>query len=262
MLTIKDYVLPKTLEEAYTILNLNKNNAILGGCAFLRLGSKQIETAIDLSDLALKYINEKDNQIEIGAMTTLREIETSPVLQKKFSGILPESVKNVGGVQLRNIVTVGGTVYSRYGFSDLNTALLSLDTDVVLHRKGRISLEEFLEKGAQKDILEKIIIRKTKCQASFKMMRNSAADYAILNVAVSKNDNDWKIAVGARPQRAKIAKEAGKYLAGSKKTNEEIEEAAVIATKELAFGSNTRGSKEYRESICKVLVKRAIMEVI
>ena len=39
-------------------------------------------------------------------------------------------------------------------------------------------------------------------------MRNSRSDYPILNLAISKDDNNFKICVGARPQRATIAKEA------------------------------------------------------
>lgn len=262
MITIKNYALPETLEEAYKILNEKRNNVILGGCAFLRMGSKRIETAVDLSKLNLKYINETEKEIEIGAMTTFREIETSAVLKQYFNGVLPKSVENIVGVQFRNVVTVGATVYSRYGFSDLITALLSLDTDVLLYNKGRISLGEYLEHGAKKDLLVKVIIKKTGRKAAFQMMRNSMSDYAILNVAVSNENNDFKIVVGARPNRGKIAKEASLYLSKSSQSTEEISKAALMASEELIFGSNMRGSKEYREAICKVLVKRAIMEVL
>lgn len=262
MITIQDYIFPKSIEEAYEILNKRRSNTIIGGSAFLRMGSKEIGTAIDLSNLHLNYISEMDETIEIGGMTTFREIETNSILLKYFDGILSESVKNIVGVQLRNIVTVGATVYSRYGFSDFITALLSLDADVVLYHGGKISLEEFLENGSKKDILVKIIIPKTDRKASFQMMRNSKSDYGILNVSVSNYDKDWKVVVGARPRRAKVAKNASKYLSGSKVEIEDIEYAAILAVNELNFGSNMRGSKQYREAICKVLVKRAIMEVL
>ncbi|WP_099191248.1 FAD binding domain-containing protein [Tepidibacter mesophilus] len=262
MISIQNYVFPETLEEAYDILKSKRNNTVLGGCAFLRMGSKNIGTAIDLSKINLNYIKECDETIDIGAMATFREIETSPILTKYFNGVLSESVKNIVGVQLRNSVTIGGTVYSKYGFSDLITALLSLDADVVLYKQGRISLEEFLQKDFEKDILTKIIIPKTNKKAVFKSIRNSNSDYAILNVAISKENTDFKIVVGARPQRAKIAKEASIYLGKSKLTSEDIEQTSSIAAKELNFGSNMRGSKEYREVICKVLVKRALMEVL
>lgn len=262
MLTIQDYILPRSLEEAYEVIKVNKNNTILGGCAFLKMGSKKIGKAVDLSNLHLNYIEENEDTIEIGAMTTFREIETSPILAEYFNGILPKSVENIVGIQLRNIVTVGATVYSRYGFSDFITALLSLDAEVVLYNAGRNSLEDFLKNGVERDILVKIVLKKNNRKAAFQMMRNSKSDYAILNVAVSKLDNNWKIVIGARPQRAEIAKKASMYLAESEGTIEDIQQASIIAAGELIFGSNMRGSKEYRQSICRALVKRAIMEVL
>ncbi|WP_432401516.1 FAD binding domain-containing protein [Wukongibacter sp. M2B1] len=262
MLAIQNYLLPETLEEAYKALIEKRNNKILGGCGFLRMGSQKIGTAIDLSNLNLDFIAEGENIVEIGAMTTFRQVETSSVMKKYFDGILPKSVEHIVGVQLRNIVTVGATVYSRYGFSDFITALLCLEAKVVLHSGGEILLEEFLKNGVERDILIKIIIPKSNRRAVFKMMRNSKSDYAILNISVSKLDKDWKIVVGARPQRAEIAKEASSYLTNSNETVEEIEHAAMLAVNELTFGSNMRGSKEYRRSICKVLIKRAILEVL
>lgn len=78
---IKDYIRPKSLEEAYELLSSNKNSRILGGGAFLRLGSKRINTAIDLCDLDLNYIKETDEGIEIGAMTTFRDLEKNQILR-------------------------------------------------------------------------------------------------------------------------------------------------------------------------------------
>ncbi|WP_338013823.1 hypothetical protein [Desulforamulus profundi] len=37
---------------------------------------------------------------------------------------------------------------------------------------------------------------------------------------------------------------------------------AAMAVEELSFGSNIRGTAEYRKAMCKVLVKRAITEVL
>jgi len=104
--TLRDLVQPEKLETAYQILSDKRNNTILGGCAFLKMGSKKIGTAIDLSNLNLSYIKETDGFIEIGAMTTLRVLETHTLLQESFNGVLPKSVRNIIGVQFRNSVTV------------------------------------------------------------------------------------------------------------------------------------------------------------
>lgn len=262
MFTLLDLVQPDNLTEAYQLLTAKRNNTILGGCAFLKMGSKRIGTAIDLSNLDLSYIKEQDGFIVIGAMTSLRDIETNPLLKKYFNGVLPRSVRNIIGVQFRNGVTVGATVYSKYGFSDLITALLALDTEVELFTGGRMPLVDFLAQPYEKDILVKLWIEKSSCQAVYLDLRKSASDYAVLNVAVSKLAGRWKIAVGARPSRAALAGKAAAFLAKGNLSTAEIEEAAKIAAEELSFGSNARGTADYRRALCQILVKRGIWEVL
>lgn len=262
MFTLTDIVQPNTLEEAYSILTKRKNNQILGGTAFLRMGNKRIGTGIELSNLGLDYIKEDDDYIEIGAMTTLRSLEISPILNNNFNEVIRNAVKDIIGVQFRNVVTVGASVFSKYGFSDLIVALLCLDTEVELYNAGRMSLDAFLERGLERDILTKVYIKKNNKSASYKSMRNAKSDYPMLNVSVSKLDNEFKICVGARPQRAKVAVKASEFLSNNEIDESNINTAIDMMVNEISFGSNMRASKEYRTQISKVLVKRAIMEVI
>lgn len=262
MFTVIDIISPSSVEEAYEILKKRKTNQIIGGSAFLRMGKKRIGTGIELSNLDLDYIKENESYIEIGAMTTFRTLETSSIIKNSFGSIISDSVRDIIGVQFRNVVTVGGTIFSKYGFSDLIVALLSLDTEVELHNGGRITLDEFLEKTYEKDLLTKIYIKKNDKKSSYKSLRNAKSDYPLLNVSVSKDDNKFKICVGARPQRAVVAANASEFLSNNEVNETNINKAANIASEELVFGSNMRASKEYRSAMSKVLIKRAIMEVI
>jgi CO/xanthine dehydrogenase FAD-binding subunit len=262
------------LEDAYAILVKQRNNLVLGGCAFLRLGTKRIGTGIDLTKLKLDQIREQDDYIEIGAMVTFRELETHPALIKAFNGILPKAVGNIIGVQFRNSVTVGGSVFSKYGFSDLIAALLALDTEVELYKGGLMPLQEFLLKPYQKDLLTHIRIRKEDRQASYQNLRISASDFPVLTVAVSCSEESWKIAVGARPRTAQLALKAAEQLgqAVSAGTSDGTIEGTIHETtldsicaqvaEELSFGTNARGTAGYRKEICKVLVKRGVKEVL
>lgn len=261
MFTLMELVQPQSLEEAYEILMKRKNNVVIGGSAFLRMGTKRIGTGIDLSNLNLNLIEETSDYIEIGAMTTLRDLEVSPILNKYFDRILPNAVRDIIGVQFRNVVTVGGSVFSKYGFSDLIVGLLALETEVELYNGGRMPLEEFLNRKYEKDILVKLYIKKNNANAIYECMRNSRSDYPILNLAVSKDDNNFKICVGARPQRATVAAKASEFLSNNPINEENIIKASEIACEELVFGSNMRASKEYRKAVCKSLVKNALMEV-
>lgn len=261
MFSIQNFVQPDSIEEAYHILVSKRNNRILGGCAFLRLGSKKISTALDLSNLDLNYIKEQDGYIEIGALTTYRDLEVSSLIVNNFNGIVSKAVSNIIGVQFRNIVTVGASVYSKYGFSDVITALLALDTEVELYKAGRMRLDDFLKRPREKDILTRIFIRKNQRQASYYDMRKSASDFPILNVAVSRLDSQWIIAVGARPHKAIIAQKASEELS-DRSSFDNLELCATIAAEELAFGTNARATAKYRKAICKTLVQRAITEVL
>ena len=75
MVTIQNYVRAKSLEEAYE-LNQKKGNCILGGMLWTKMQNRMIQTAIDLCDLGLNEIEETEEEFSIGAMVSLRQLET------------------------------------------------------------------------------------------------------------------------------------------------------------------------------------------
>ena len=75
MLNIQEYVRPQTLEEAYELVQ-NRKNIIVGGMLWLKMMNRSVEKAIDLCDLHLDTIEEDDEQFTIGAIVTLRQLET------------------------------------------------------------------------------------------------------------------------------------------------------------------------------------------
>ena len=84
MYTIRQFLCPSSLEEAYQALTAARNNTVLGGCMWLRLGRRAIGTAIDLSALGLDRITDTGDTIEIGAMVSLRQLETSKLLRQQY----------------------------------------------------------------------------------------------------------------------------------------------------------------------------------
>ena len=71
-------------------------------------------------------------------------------------------MRHIVGVQFRNQATVGGSIYGRFGFSDVLTAFLALDTYVELYDGGRICLAEFAKKKPDNDLLLFIVVKKKK----------------------------------------------------------------------------------------------------
>ena len=204
MYSIQEYRFAESLDEALALLDASRKNRILGGGMWLRLGNLSIATGIDLSRLGLDGVRETDEEIVIGAMATLRDVETTSCLRSHFDGVLPASVASIVGVQFRNMATVGASVYSRYGFSDLLTALLALDARVELHRAGSMALEDFLKNPPEKrDILTAVRIRKDDRRAAYQTFRRTQTDFGVLNVCLSRSpEGECRLSVGARPRRA------------------------------------------------------------
>ena len=262
MFTIDKLYQPRNIAEAAELLTEYPDITVLGGCGFLKLGNRKIAAALDLSLCNLHEINETEQQIELGAMVTLRDVEVNPALNQSFDGVLPKAVANILGVQFRHCARIGASVYSKYGFSDILPALLALDTQVELLRSGRMSLNEFLAKPIARDILTRITIRKDSRRAAYQNLRNAGADFPILNAAVSRHEKQWTVIVGARPARAEIAVQASRLLSDMATDSIDIDKVAATAAAELTFGSNNKASADYRRAMCQVLVKRAIGEVL
>lgn len=260
MFTIKNYVVVEELAEAYE-LNQKKNNVVIGGIAWLKMGERNIQTAIDLSKLGLDKVEEEEECFKIGCMCTLRDMEVNQSLNSYFNGAISRSLVHIVGVQFRNCATIGGSIYSRFGFSDILTSLLALDTYVELYNGGIIPLSIFKDMPYDNDILVRIIIKKDSRKVSYLTQRITATDIPILTVAISKSLDKWKIVLGARPQKAILVNEAGTILSENP-TKEEIDFLVEHVMKEVKFQSNMRGSKEYRQILAKVFINRGIEEIM
>ena len=139
MITINSYVKPESLEEAYE-LNQKRANRILGGMMWMRLGSGRVQTAIDLSGMGLDQIEESEEEFKIGCMCTLRQLELHKGINQYTDGAVRECVRHIVGVQFRNQATVGGSIFGRFGFSDVLTCFLAMDCYVELYRSESLSV--------------------------------------------------------------------------------------------------------------------------
>ena len=110
MLRIREYRKVESLEEAYE-LNQKKTNRIIGGGLWMKIGDRNLMTAIDLSGLGLDQISETEDEFVIGCMATLRDLEVHPGLNAYTDGAVKQSVCHIVGVQFRNCATVGGSLF-------------------------------------------------------------------------------------------------------------------------------------------------------
>lgn len=264
MSTVTNYVRAASLEEAYK-LNKKKSARIAGGMMWMRLGNKRIATLIDLSGLGLDKIVETEDAFEIGCMTSLRDLETHEGFNAYTHGAAKESLRHIVGVQFRNTATVGGSLYGRFGFSDVLTLFMGLDCEIEMYKQGRVNILEFAGQRVKQtkdgDILVKIIVRKTPVKIAYLSQRNSATDFPVLACTVAVSPEGKAMAViGARPGRAmEVFDEEGILLKGF--GEEEAKAFGEYVADQVSFDSNMRASAEYRKMICQVLVKRAVAKI-
>lgn len=259
MLTIRNYVKVQSLQEAYE-LNQKKTSCIMGGMMWLRMGNKNIQTMIDLCNLNLDTIEETEEEFSIGAMVTLRQLEKHEGLQKYTEGAIANAVKDIVGVQFRNTATVGGSIFGRFGFSDVMTIFLAMDTYVELYQEGVIPLSQFVTMKRNRDLLVRLIVKKKPAKFTYLTMRNTRTDFPVLTCAVSKIETEYRAVIGARPMIAKIIFDEQHILASGIK-EETAEQFAAYVAEHTGAGSNMRGSAAYRTHLAKVLTKRAVLEL-
>jgi len=71
---------------------------------------KRPEAMIDLNGIeSLRGIREVGDTVEIGALTTLTEVERHPVIQERYS-LLADAARKVASPQIRNAGTLGGNL--------------------------------------------------------------------------------------------------------------------------------------------------------
>ncbi|MCK5759568.1 MAG: FAD binding domain-containing protein [Clostridiales bacterium] len=261
---IDSYLKAESIEEAYKVLKENNDAAIIAGGAWLKLMPKTIGIAVDLKDLGLNEITETDNEIILGCMATLRQVEKYKPLQEQYDGIVSKSASSIMGVTVRNIATIGGTISGKYGFSDMIPVLMAVDAELNFYKRGRVKLSEFMEeKGFAEDILTHVYIKKAKSRGWFETMKNTAIDFPILNSAITKSPEGYRIVIGSRPYKAVNAIKSMEFINDCKAPGaDEIAQAADIAIDEIKFGKNQRGSEEYRKELCRTFVKRGLTAVI
>jgi xanthine dehydrogenase YagS FAD-binding subunit len=118
---------PTQLSDALALLDRHRADGwkLAGGndsLSWFKERIKRPKAVIDISGIAeLKGIRETPDGIEIGALTTLTEIERNPVIRANYR-VLADAARRVASPQIRNTGTLGGNVsqdarclYYRYG---------------------------------------------------------------------------------------------------------------------------------------------------
>jgi carbon-monoxide dehydrogenase medium subunit len=283
---IKDfeYLTPKTLKEALTLIDEYKDECkVIGGgqslLILMRQGLVAPQYLVDIKGLSeLSYIKDDKEGLKIGALTTHRAIEKSPVIKKKF-GVLAEMEQRLASIQTRNWGTIGGNICHADPAGDPIPVLIALNaTLTVTSLKGErnVPVEDFcrdyfetaLEPG---ELLTEIQVPPPPphtgvVYTKFNIIESDLATTAVaVSVTLGAGDGvcqDIRIVLGASAPTPMRAKKAEAVLKGKKITDALLKEAGEIASTEAEPISDIYASEEYRRELVKVLVARVGKEAL
>jgi len=283
---IKDFehFAPKTLKEALALLAKYGDDCkvICGGQSLLilmRQGLVDPKYIIDIKGISeLNYIKDDKDGLKIGATTTHRAIEKSPVIRKKYP-VLAEMETRLASIQTRNWGTIGGNVCHGDPAGDPVPVLIALNATLSMAgTKGTRSMpvENFcldyfeiaLEPGELLTEI-KLPVPPPRTGTVYTKFNVIESDLATVSVAVSltlgSGDGvcqNVRIALGAVAPTAIRAKKAEKVLKGKKITEALLTQAGEVAATETEPISDIYASEEYRLELVKVLVPRMTKEAM
>jgi len=273
---------PTTLQEASRLL---KDKG--AGGRFLA-GGTDLVIAIKEKGLIPKYVvdlkkvpglsgirGKAHGSIAIGALTTMREIETDSLLNKKYP-FLCQSAAEVGSIQIRNRATVGGNMANATPSADVAPSLIALNATAKIVDAGGeriVALEKFFRGPGQTlmnphEILTEIIIPKTSQQLVGEYIKFSPRDMMDLayvgvavayNVAADKRCIGVRIVLGAVAPTPLRARNAEALLEGHLLTEELAAKVGTEAAQESKPISDVRSSADYRRAMVGAMTKRALL---
>ena len=285
MLPAFAYHRPGTLTEALEVLEtFGERGKILAGGTDLLLQMERdyarpehlvsLKRIQNLSDMGLE-----DGLFHLGANTTHRAVELSPVVRERF-GALHDAVSVLGSIQIRNVATVAGNICNGAPSADTSGPLLALGASAkVMSLRGErvIALEDFfLSPGRTAlnpgEMLVCTLIPEPLSRtgsAYTKMMRRKAMDLAMLGVSVSislaedrKRVQDARIALTTLAPTPLRSYKAEGVLKGERISEALILEAAEQAVLESCPRSSYRSTAEYRKEMIRVLLPRTLSRAL
>jgi aerobic carbon-monoxide dehydrogenase medium subunit len=258
-----DYEVADSVDHAVELLGREDAKLLAGGHSLIpamRLRVARPSLLVDLGRLeGLSYVREDGDAIAIGALTRHHDLATSDLLQERCD-VLASTAAQIGDPQVRHRGTIGGSVSHGDPASDLPTVLLALEADFVVAGPGgarTVPAGEFFQGvfltalGPQ-DVLTEI--RVPAATGTHVKFHRRAQDWATVGVAVARVNGDVRVgltSMGATPLRATAAEEA---LA----SGQDAAAAAELAAEGTSPSSDTNGSADYRRSLVRALVRRAL----
>ena len=221
----------------------------------------------------LNYIKNNNKYIEVGASTSLIELEN---YIKKYYPDFTKILKRYGSPQIRNVATLAGNIATASPIGDCLPLLLSLNAQVVLqdlNNTNILFLDDFfisylitkLKKGQFIHSI-RIPLFKENTFKAYKVSKRFDDDIssvcAAFNLGILKNKiQSVRIAYGGMAAIPKRAIYCEKILLNSLITKDIISKAKKALEKDFEPISDMRASRLYRMEVAKNLLEKFCTEI-
>lgn len=264
-------------EAASLLAELGEDSKLLaGGQSLIPLMKLRFSSPSHLVDLnflpGLSYAKQEGKILRFGALTRHAEIEASPLAKKV--PILYDCASGIADAQVRHRGTLGGSLAEADPSGDWAPVLLTLETEVVAagpEGERTIPLAEFFLDAyttalAPAEVLREVVVRvpPAKSGGAYLALKRAPPVYATASAAVHLTLEDKNtcreigIALGAVGLTTIKATEAEALLRGRPLTTKNTAAAADAAAAAADPQPDMRGSVDYKRTVVRALVKRAI----
>ncbi len=247
-----------------------------------REGRESIGTLLDITQIGeMRGIKESGGHLYIGAATTISELVSSELIQKKAHALF-QGGRSLGSLQIRNVATIGGNVVNAQPAADTSIPLIALGAEgkIVSSEGERTVPVEKLFRGAglsaidpSREILTqlKVPISESPKTASAmeRLTRRKAFTLPTLSVAVwvevdDKGDHFRQVRIVAGPVSPIPwrATRAEQILKDAAITKGNVSNAAVIAREDAHPRESLRGGADYRRDMVEILTHRAFVNAL
>ena len=238
------------------------------------------ENLFDNSDL--RFINETDEFVEIGASVVVTDLLESEIFRRIFPNLY-EHLKLVSSTPIRNMATLAGNFVNASPIGDMTAWFLALDAEIELSAPSAvadgltpntrtIALKDFYLGYKQLAKSEDEFITKIRFQKDFtlfnfeKVCKRTYLDIASVNTAISLKVSENIIeqahvsAGGVAPIPLYLQK-TSEFLRGKEISDKTITEANEIIQKEISPISDVRGSESYKRLLLRQLFTAHFVEM-
>lgn len=275
-----DYVAARSVPEAIALLQEYGEDAkiLAGGHSLIPLLRYRLAAPAVLVDInrveGLEYFQETDGTLHIGALTREAELESSPLIRRRYP-LLYDTARTIADPVVRNWATVGGNIAHADPANDHPATMLALGAQLVLAGptgQRLIPIDEFFGEAPFETTLQageilteiRVPAPTEGCGGAYLKLERKVGDYAIAGVAVYVClDGDGLVTyagiglTNAGPAPIK-AREAEQSLLGKALNEGSIREAADLASAASQPASDTRGPAEYKRAMVHTLCTRAL----